>query len=228
MVGNDIVDLHFIDSPCYQHVEHLRRVSTAEELHVVRNANKPSVTLAALWASKEAAYKLFSKKTNCRFVPKRFVVCSGNLARLTATGTAMVTHGGVSAKVELSLTENWVHAIAISPGVQAVRSAVHEIERSCREVCQAQAESEAVRFLAAELISRYCREEVLLDFHGRTPILTLKAGGRAAIDVSFSHHGKFAAVAMAWPIGNNSRILPGSGFLGTPGPREEMCSTCTA
>jgi phosphopantetheinyl transferase (holo-ACP synthase) len=228
VIGNDIVDLHFPDSPSYQHVEYLKRVCTAEELRVVRYAENPSVTLAILWACKEAAYKLFSKKNNCRFVPGNFAVRFGNRARPTATEWAMVTYDGKSTKVNLSLDEHWVQAIALSPAVQCVRWTVREIARCFWDGCKARDESEAVRLLAAELVARYCQEDVRLEFHGRAPILTFKTGGRAAIGLSFSHHGKFAAVAAAWPIGDSWRIMAGSGVHANAPAREEACSTCTA
>jgi hypothetical protein len=186
------------------------------------------VTLATLWASKEAAYKSLMKTTNCRFVPKRFAVRFGNPNRLTGTESAMVAHDGILMRVELSLGEHWVHAIALSPVVQVVRWTIREITRCFREDCQAQDESEAVRFLAAELVSRYCQEDVRLDFQGRIPILALKGGGRTAIDVSFSHHGKFAAVAVAWPMVDNWQIKSDRRLSGNASAREETCSTYTA
>lgn len=230
MIGNDIVDLHFIDWPPYQHVGHLERVCTSEEVRTVGEAEKPSVTLAALWASKEAVYKLFSREVPCPFIPRLFAVRFGKPVRLAASETAIVSYGGNPTRVELTITDEWVHATAISPAVQVVRSKTHEIDASSlkgRGPVPLQ-ESEAVRSLAAELASRYCEEGVFQDFQGRIPVLKYKNGDDAAIEVSFSHHGRFAAVAMGWPIGNRRGVPSGGGFIDKTSCWEETCSTCTA
>jgi phosphopantetheinyl transferase (holo-ACP synthase) len=228
VIGNDIVDLNFLDSPSYQHVGHLARVCTEEELHAVRIDEQPSLTLGALWAAKEASYKLLSKKTKYRFVPRQFAVRFANQARRSAAETALVTYDGIVTRVELSLTENWVHAIAFSTEGQAVRWSIREIARCFRNGRQARDESEAVRFLARELVARYCQDDLQLDFHGGIPILTLQSGGHAAIDVSFSHHGKYAAVGVACPLAESWAIIVDSGLRGYAPEREETCFTCTA
>lgn len=228
MVGNDIVDLHFVDRPPYQHVGHLERVCTSEELRYIRDAKRPSVALTALWAAKEAAYKLFSRQTSCPFVPKQFVVRLENPVRLDATETAIVSYGGTPIRVEISTTNDWVHATAVSPAAQVVRWTVCKIERPSGGECQPLDESEAVRSMALELASIYCEEDVRLNLQGRIPILINKEGTHVTVDVSFSHHGKFGAVAMAWPIGEPGRVSRGSRFAGGASSWEETCSTCTA
>ena len=230
MIGNDIVDLHFVDWPPYQHVGHPERVCTGEELRSVREAERPSVTLAALWASKEATYKLFSREAPCPFIPRLFDVRFGNPVRLAASETAIVIYRGNPTRIELTITDEWVHVIAISPAVQVVRWKTHEIDGSTRKGRRQVPleESEAVRSLAAELASRYCEEEVFQDFQGRIPILKYKDGADAAIEVSFSHHGRFAAVAMGWPIGDHQRAPSSRCLTKQTLSWEETCSTCTA
>lgn len=228
MIGNDIVDVHFVDRPPYQHVGHLERVCSTEELLYMREAERPSLMLAALWACKEATYKLFSRESYFPFVPKKFVVRSNSPIRLTASETVIVSYSGIPASVELSVTNEWVHAISISPAAQIVRWKVREIEATSRDGLQPQGESEAVRSLAAELTSTYCERDVLQGFQGRIPILTGKAGGHVPIKISFSHHGRFVAVAMAWPFSQPRRISQSLGFAGQTSLWEETCSTCTA
>lgn len=228
MIGNDIVDLDFTDSPSYQHVRHLERVCTEEELQIVRHDDQPSVTLAALWAAKEASYKLMAKKTKRYFVPRQFAVRFGNPDRRTAAETALVTYGGIVTRVELSLTESWVHAIAFSAEIQVVCWSIREIGRCFCNDRQERNESEVARSLAAELAARYCQEDLQLDFDGSIPVLTLKSGDRAGFDVSLSHHGKFAAVGVAWPIAENCPIMADSEPRGYAPAQEETCFTCTA
>jgi phosphopantetheinyl transferase (holo-ACP synthase) len=228
VIGNDIVDLDFVDWPPYHHIGHPERVCTPEELRSVREAQRPSVTLAALWASKEAAYKLFSRETDCPFVPREFAVNLGNSVRLNAPEAAIVIHAGIPVRVELSLTGDWLHATAISPTVQSVRWKVREIARGSSECRQPSDESRAARLLADELASRYCEEDMLQDFQGRIPILRYTNGSKAAVEVSFSHHGRFAAVAMGWPVANRQEAPSCRGFTGKTSPWEGTCSTCTA
>lgn len=228
MVGNDIIDLHFLDSPPYQHIRHLKQVCSEDEVRAVRNSGSPSITLAALWACKEAAYKVFSREFNCHFVPKRFAVCFEGKLSLASRETATVTYDEVPVGLELLMTNQWVHAVAISPSAQFARYAVGEIEQRYPENLRAQTESHAVRFLAAECVSRFCEEDLLLDFNGKVPVLMRKMGERAEIDISFSHHGGFAAVAMAWPKSRGLQFGATSRFFGNALPEEDKCSTCTA
>ena len=228
MIGNDIVDLHFADQPPYQHVGHPERICTSEELRYIHQAERPSVTLAALWACKEATYKLISRETCFPFVPKQFVVRLKSPTRLMVSETAIVSYDGIPTTVKLSVTDEWVHATSISRAAQIVHWKVRETDTASRGGLRPLDESEAVRSLAAELASRYCQGDVLQAFQGRIPILTNEVGNRVGIEISFSHHGKFAAVAMAWPIGQRGLFSPGLGVAGKSFPREETCSTCTA
>jgi len=230
VIGNDIVDLHFLDWPSYQHIGHARRVCTTEELGYIREVEDPSIALAALWAVKEATYKLFSREAHFPFIPKLFAARFANPVRLAAAETAIVSYRGVPTRVELTVTDEWVHAAAISPAVQVVRWKACKIDWSPgkgRQLAPSN-ESEAVRSLAAELASRYCQEEVEQGFQGRVPILKYKDSSSAEIELSFSHHGRFAAVAMAWPIGDHREIPPHRGIGGKTSSWEETCSTCTA
>ena len=227
MIGNDIVDLHFADHPPYEHVRHPERVCTAEELRYIREAENPSLTLAALWASKEATYKLFSRETGFPFIAKQFVVRLKSPTRLASTETAIASYRGIPTRVELSVNGQWIHATSISQSAQIVRWKVREIDAASPGSLQPRQESEAVRSLALDLTSRYCQEDVLQGFQGRIPVLTNEAGNHLGIEISFSHHGRFAAVAMAWAVGQPGRFLPDK-FRGKLTSWEETCSTCTA
>lgn len=228
MIGNDIVDLHFADQPPYEHVGHPERVCTTEELLYIREAENPSLTLAALWATKEATYKLFSREAGFSFIPKQFVVRLKRATRLAASETAVASYRGIPTRVELSLTDEWVHAISIPQSAQIVRWKVREIDAASPGSLQPRQESEAVRSLALDLTSKYCQGDILPSFQGRIPILTNEAGSHSGIEISFSHHGKFAAVAVAWPIGQPGRFSTDTEFAGKVTPGEETCSTFTA
>jgi phosphopantetheinyl transferase (holo-ACP synthase) len=113
VIGNDIVDLYFFDSLAYHHVRNLDRVCTSAEAQGVRQFADPSTSLTIVWASKEAAYKLFSKQLiRCRLVPRQFVTNIDNRVGLKSNGKLTVTSAGIQSSVELLITKLWVHAIA--------------------------------------------------------------------------------------------------------------------
>jgi hypothetical protein len=190
----------------------------------------PSQSLDVVWASKEAAYKLFARIGDNRghFIPREFVLDSDGLGELTREGQMSVTHGGVEARVEVSIKKRWVHAIATFLGCGVVQWNVREIEQRFLDGRQARVESEAVRLLAGELLSKCGERDVVLKFEGRKPILSRKAGGQAGMGISLSHHGAFVGVAIAWPGGKASLDQRPSGRFLELSSRGAMCSTFTA
>jgi hypothetical protein len=190
----------------------------------------PSETLAVVWASKEAAYKLFAKTGDNRrhFVPRQFVLEIARLGELTREGQLNVTHGGMEAKIEISIKKRWVHAIATLPGCGLVRWSVQEIEQRSLDGQQARVESEAVRLLAAELLCKCGERDLVLEFEGRIPILRRKVGGQAPIGISLSHHGAFVGVAIAWPGSGASTHEWHSDRFSELSSQGAMCSTFTA
>lgn len=229
MVGNDVLDLCFLDSPAAQHIRHLARVCTLEEELVVRKSNDPSKSLAIVWAAKESAYKLLARQlAQCQFIPRQFLTYFPNGVPTNPGGEIVVTYAGMEVRVAISLTDRWVHAVASYHGDEMVCWAVREIDSYPLCGGQARHESEAVRILAAELLAERCGRELVLEFVGRIPTLRPKDGGLADIDISLSHHGRFVAVAIAARAGQHflpwqldSRSVEVSSL-------EEMCFTCTA
>jgi phosphopantetheinyl transferase (holo-ACP synthase) len=229
VIGNDIVDLHFFDSPAYHHVRYLDRVCTSAEAHSVRQSADPSTSLAIVWASKEAAYKLHSKQfAPCRFVPRQFVTDIDNRVELKSNGKLIVTYAEMRTSVEILVTKRWVHAVARCSEGTVLRWAVREIEQCFLDGRQARGESEAVRFLAAELLLNFGHKDLSLEFAGKIPRVMRKTGGHAGIDISLSHHGAFAGAAVAWPLDKASLYTQSNcRFLEHSAP-EGLCSTFTA
>lgn len=228
MVGNDIFDLTFVDTPAYQHVRHLEQVCTPAESRAVRDSEEPSRSLAVVWASKEAAYKLFSRQFSLgSFVPRQFVIQSEDEAPLDSLAEVRVKHAGIPAIVAISRTSQWVHAIAaLSPG-QVVRWTVQNIGRGSRDLVTAKNESAAVRSLARQLLLICGFEDAELEFVGRVPNVTRKNRICTEIGISLSHHGKYASAAIAWPAEHGSALLPLNHSFLEVSSREAACSTCT-
>lgn len=203
-IGNDIVDLGFIDSPAYQHIRHLERVCTKEESRAVRESSDPSRDLAVIWASKEATYKaVVNRGGDTKFVPREFVTHFERCEQLPSGYKLPVSHRGSSWHLQIALTERWVHAIALDPEHCVVRWAIAEIE-SFAPHCRTVNESAVARRIAVELLSASRRSDVVLQFAGRVPtVRKRRTGDSAGMGVSLSHDGAFAAAALAWAAGES-------------------------
>lgn len=227
LLGNDIVDLRFCESPKKSHVHYLDRACTLEEAEAVRRSVSPARALALVWACKEAAYKLFSKQLKCHFVPSQFAIQIEDRDPVLVDKKLSVLYAGAQTEVSLFAEELWVHAVAISPGMR-IHWAVREIEKCFAGRHRASHESEAVRSLANALLDDLGLRDVNLQFEGRIPQLRRKGGGQAGIDVSLAHHGEFAAAAIAWPACYVlSRRWDEASFV-EGADLEVVCSTCTA
>ncbi|GAC1684526.1 MAG: hypothetical protein PVS2B2_23530 [Candidatus Acidiferrum sp.] len=229
MIGNDIVDLHFMDSPAYQHVRYLDRVCTSAEVKCIRHSEDASTSLAIVWASKEAAYKAYAKQLiGCCFVPRQFVTDFEKTSELNSKGNLTVNYAGTQTRVEILVTKRWVHAIATSSEDTHVRGTVLEIEQCFQGGHKARGESEAVRFLASGLLSKFGCVDMALEFSRRIPTVLLNGGGPSGIDISLSHHGAFAAAAIALPSDKALPCTQNHGRSHAYSDSEGLCSTYMA
>jgi phosphopantetheinyl transferase (holo-ACP synthase) len=233
------VDLHFCELPLYQHVRRLDRVCTRREAAAVRRSGDPIRAFATVWASKEAACKVFSKRFGgLRFVPAEYELQIDN-REICEVAESLVNFAGQAVEVSVFHSKRWVHAVATS-GALKVRWRVCEIGDCFLGTRKAAGESEAVRFLATSLLRECGADVVHLQFAERVPVLHNVDGGAAGMDVSLSHHGAFAAAAITSPIGGNfyepaqdAGALPLNTRPGIPLGKsldnsEDVCSTCTA
>ena len=220
MVGNDIVDLQFFEAPPYRHVGYLDRICQPGEAESVRQSECAPRSLAAVWACKEAAFKLISRDSKQpHFVPREFVTDFGAFGFTALDRNRSVLHGKTRVSVELFLGAQWIHAVATFPG-QVARWRVAPIGHGPGSPASPRAESEAARRLARELCLE-CGFESLKEAQetGRAPFGRMHAA-RGDVAISLSHHGGFAAAAVAWTSGQvvqDARSDP-----------RERCSTCTA
>jgi len=228
VVGNDIVDLQFLEFPPYQHFRHLSRVCSPAETRMVLESPDPSLSLAVLWASKEATYKLVSKSSRTHFIPRQFALDAAELRKVNRKYELKVTNRDLEARVEITATERWVHAIATFPEGGPVRWGVRKIEQRFPCAQQVKVESEAVRLLARELLSECGDGNSKLEFVGRIPILKREVDGQKEMGISLSHHGSYVAVAIAWhscEVSLNESFSDRFAGLISWG---KMCSTFTA
>lgn len=199
LVGNDIIDLQYLEWPPYQHIRYLERVCTPSEADAVRGSRNPARSLAAVWGAKEASFKLLSRARNLmHFVPREFVTDFAHRNSAPSCDELWVSHQGTQASVSIFETTQWLHAVARFPRCRKLQWRVREIGKdSCHEANPAD-ESIVVRQLAKELILVCGMKNVVLDSVGRIP--TLRDAGPLGREksVSLSHHGRFVAAAIAW------------------------------
>ena len=183
MIGNDVVDLRDADvAPRARHPRFDARVFAPPEARALESSPTPDRLRWALWAAKEAAFKAARKRdSGLRFSPVRFVAeLEGPRGR--------VRHGDLEFHVQLDVSEERVHALAAHVGDPRAVFRVAESEGD---------PSREVRDLALRMLARVLgvpRRDLSIVKRSGAPCL-LRAGEPAAADVSFSHHGRFVAVA---------------------------------
>lgn len=213
MVGNDIVDLRYFESPLSQNPRYLNRVTVPAEAAAIRNSRSPVIAFSAVWAAKEAAFKLFSKLSLVsHFVPSQFISTFWGDPAVSKTKSAVV-FGLRRVHIDLQIGEDWVHAVATPTELTVSEQLVEKIRSRTSDIPCPEEETFAARELAAKLLAATGLHGHALNYDRRVPFLALPDGTPSHMDISWSHHGRFAGVAIA---------ARGSGTM------EESCSTCMA
>jgi phosphopantetheinyl transferase (holo-ACP synthase) len=229
VIGNDIVDLLLVEPPAYSHADHLSRVCTANEVSAVRASAEPARRLAEIWAAKEAAFKLLAKSDpSLRFVPRRLEIQLGASAQLNGADKVSVSFDRSEVCVSLFVTRRWAHAIAVPDAQHAVRWSVCALDPNGADPAAPARESEMARRLGRQLLAEFGSPEARLEFEGRIPVVRCAGRSGRSIDISLSHHGSFAAAAIAWPA---TGPVPAQNFdrvSVSASAMEAKCCTCTA
>ena len=211
-VGNDVVDLREPENRGKSRDERfLDRVFTAEERERIAGAQSPDTLLWSLWAAKEAAYKAVSggDPSVCS-IPRRYCVllddgevsgtvdaAQGSKGRLA--GRVITPRGEVALRI--TVTDDYVHAVAA--GSESVLAGI--IQRVDRMDCEEDAGGESA-FVRGQLLREIaCRLDcpvadlaVLKEQPGSDAPHVFLRGRPLAVNISFSHDGRFAAFALAF------------------------------
>jgi hypothetical protein len=181
MVGNDVVDLGDPETrPGAQHPRFDARVFAAEELGLLAADPEPGRLRWALWAAKEAAFKVARKQAPATvFAPRRFRVTLG------PTGIGRVRWESGCLPLLLVRGPDWVHAIVRSPGSGGIYA-----QRLV--VPPALCPGAAVREHALRTLRGLLGAPLAIAKADRIPFLE-RAGRRLGADLSLSHHGRYAA-----------------------------------
>ena len=193
MLGNDVVDLADPEvRPGSTHPRFDRRVFGPAERSALRASGAPNRLRWILWAAKEAAYKAARRLDPAAvFSPRRFVVS------LDARLRGHVEHEDLRFALRVQEGASRVHALAAAPGLAlgAVRAGVVRLAAAPSPADASAAARDEARRAAAALLGE--GEGVLqVVGRGRLPVL-LRRGEPVALALSLSHHGRYAAFALA-------------------------------
>jgi phosphopantetheinyl transferase (holo-ACP synthase) len=205
-LGNDIVDLAdpFVRAKIRDE-RYLRRILTEEELAALADAAEPVLTLWAIWAAKEAAYKVVRKLDDrALFSPRRFQVDVTVLSGESSLGRkagSYVRCGDCSVPVRWEFGNGFVHCLAVhGPPDRTDAPFDSVVSRVVRFPSPLSDASRRVRELAIELIASMDRSGPLEIVRSeRSPPMVLMNGEPLEdVDISLSHDGHFIAAAVSF------------------------------
>ena len=211
MLGDDVVDLGDPEAaPGAAHPGFDARVFAAPERAWIAASGAPTRARWWLWAAKEAAYKLARRlDAAARFHPARFAV---ELDPGTLRGRVLWPGG--AACVRLDPAGDAVHALAFS-GREDEARLLHGVAR----LDPGAEPSRTAHALALDRVAARLgldRAALRLERRDRIPALRLPDG--RALDLSLSHHGRFASFACALDARPFARgALAGAALAGAPG-----------
>lgn len=180
----------------------MNRVFTPDEQRNILKSSKPDVVLWSLWAAKETGYKAISKlypavSSAPRHYEMKLFSADGSLPE---TGVVHTPCGPVS--VCFFMSSDHIHCIGTTPG-KDTDSIMWDIRKIYRRRSSPDYESNLVRNMAGEKISRYLKEDPkaieIIRSKGRSglgPPVIYAGKKKTAIDISMSHDGHFVAYAL--------------------------------
>ena len=113
MIGNDIVDLALARKESnWKRKGFLDKIFTTKEQLLISNAEKPEVMVWNLWSRKEAAYKIYNRKTQIRgYFPLRLECFELEIIDGISFGKVVIKDLIYFTKTEI--TTQFVHTIAV-------------------------------------------------------------------------------------------------------------------
>jgi hypothetical protein len=205
MVGNDIVDLLDRDSDAGSLSPRFdARVFCDSERDAIASSSDPARERWRIWAAKEASYKLARQRARARLPDVIWSPIRFRVALDIATG--IVRHDDETFRIQIHEGEDFIHAVALphhllardasGSSVKPTRDGVLFEHRRIASADPALQSSE-VRDLAREIIARRLgHPEVALAIRSedRIPSVWLD-DRRLPLALSFSHHGRYVAMA---------------------------------
>lgn len=219
IVGNDIVDLHAAEAEGKSRdLRFIDKVLTDAERLGFGHAVFQDKYLWAVWAAKETAYKSVVKDNpGVASWPKRYEVVFDPCFSYPFC-SATVNAPFASVGVILYINENYIHCIGSSSAGVCPDTLIRGVEKMNLKVCSSigndpKLESKTARQAAVRRISEYLdlpsgeieiRRNIKRSRSG-PPVVYIR-GNPSDIDLSLSHHGRFAAFAFREAVENEKDI----------------------
>jgi phosphopantetheine--protein transferase-like protein len=192
-IGVDIVDLSAgSNRGKFRDDRFLRKIFSEDERSRIARSSNPDRVLWSLWAAKEAVFKARSQSEIAPFHPHRIEV-AGHRARWD----------GREYPLRFRRTSSWAMCVASLTPVDVrlwVLPAEAELSGTLTPAEEAEAfvpESRTARILAKEQIARLCGLSVEIRRANYGPPRVFVQGRPSdAADISFSHDGRYLAVAL--------------------------------
>ncbi len=202
-VGNDIVDLATPGAMGKSLDERfLQRVFTPNEQALIARSHNPDTLLWALWAAKETALKSLRKTLpDAPAIPKQYEV---EILGDDLTDGARVHTPKGTVHVWWDNQPGYVHCLGARGDVSFMRQIDYGVGQvpAGPKSQEASLQSRHVRFMAVSSLSRQLsiapeRLEIVRHptVRGLGPPMVMAAGKTTSVDLSLSHHGRFAAHA---------------------------------
>jgi len=127
MIGNDVIDLlQSRKESNWRRRGFIQKLFTPEEQLLISDASNPEIMVWILWSMKEAAYKIYNRKTKIRaYIPQKLVCAITSQNHNSITGKVICSGNIYYTKTILS--EDQIHTIAVP--VSEHLNKVAEIER---------------------------------------------------------------------------------------------------
>ncbi len=199
-VGNDVVDLkHPENQGKSKDDRFLGRVFTAEERDRIAGAARPDTLLWALWAAKEAAFKVVARDDpSVASTPRKYDIRidPSTVPEECLTGRVITPRG--EAALRIAVTDEYVHALSA-----AKASDLDDIFQRVDRVDVVEDPAKVSVFVRRQLLSEiaHCLDCPLGELSiGKEPLgsgapFVLRRGQPLAVDISLSHDGRFTAFA---------------------------------
>ncbi|RZO86416.1 MAG: 4-phosphopantetheinyl transferase family protein [Oceanococcus sp.] len=195
MIGNDVVDL--ADPETRQlHPRFDRRILSESELQRLKRSADPHRLRWTLWAAKEASYKRGRKlMPDLAFSPCLFET------HIMDSADIVVKHPRFSSKVQIDVTNDYVHAVALplDDGSTNLAEAAADLKLAVIRSPQDAKSSTSlqIRQFAQQSLAKHLQvhqQHTRIITRQKIPYLT-DADQNILGDLSLSHHGQFLSLA---------------------------------
>ncbi|MFB9079312.1 4'-phosphopantetheinyl transferase superfamily protein [Flavobacterium procerum] len=114
MIGNDVIDI--LQSRLennWQRKGFIEKLFTPEEQLLISNSETPEIMVWTLWSMKEAAYKVYNRKTKIReYIPKK-LVCTLEHQSLSHLQGKVTCLGNIY-HTKTTVSRDIIHTVAVS------------------------------------------------------------------------------------------------------------------